>query len=416
MLDNYRKALEHPNVRAFLRVIRHGESSQDQSAYRWLFGSTPSNPKLFDSFAAHPRVKTYEKYDGQFIKNGKLDYTTAAGAYQIVGSTWDECVEALGLPDFSPESQDLAAVYLIDRRHALGDLLEGRVTDSINKLGQEWASLPSAKYGQPIVKLEEALKVYQAYGGTTGPGPAELPPVLVPPETPPQEQWQSDDPAQHSQEANAMPIPVLAPLAGSLLMGLANSLIEVFTPLAKEKITKEMARHTDKPEVAEQIATTLIESAKTLTGKTNPVAAVAAAQENPAIMAKVEVNALADLDKLLPVLDKLSSLDSEAWRAEEESRRNADERAQLAEFDQDQFLTRSIIFLLVGLLVALMVLIGIMQWLKADSGTVGTLIGLFAAAGGAVTAKFGTRYDHRYGSSRGSAASGAIVAELARRR
>ena len=213
-----------------------------------------------------------------------------------------------------------------------------------------------------------------------------------------------------------MPIPVLAPLAGSLLMGLANSLIEVFTPLAKEKITKEMARHTDKPEVAEQIATTLIESAKTLTGKTNPVAAVAAAQENPAIMAKVEVNALADLDKLLPVLDKLSSLDSEAWRAEEESRRNADERAQLAEFDQDQFLTRSIIFLLVGLLVALMVLIGIMQWLKADSGTVGTLIGLFAAAGGAVTAKFGTRYDHRYGSSRGSAASGAIVAELARRR
>lgn len=408
MLDKYRKALDHPNVRAFLRVIRHGESSQDQSAYRWLFGSTQSNPKLFDSFVAHPRVKTYEKYDGQFIKNGKLDYTTAAGAYQIVGSTWDDCVDALGLPDFSPESQDLAAAYLIDRRGALGDLLAGNITSAINRLGQEWASLPSAKYGQPTIKLEEALKVYQAYGGTTGPGSSQ-------PEMPPQEPQQSDDPAQQSQEANAMPIPVLAPIAGSLLMGLANSLIEVFTPLAKEKITKEMARHTDKPEVAEQIATTLIESAKTLTGKTNPVAAVAAAQENPAVMAKVEVDALADLDKLLPVLDKLSSLDSEAWRAEEESRRNADERARLAEVDQDQFLTRSIIFLLVGLLIALMVLIGIMQWLRADSGTVGTLIGLFAAAGGAVTAKFGTRYDHRYGSSRGSASSGAIVAELARR-
>lgn len=291
MKENYLKALAHPNVRAFLRVIRSGESSQDGSAYRWLFGSTQSNPKLFDSFASHPRVKTYEKFDGQFIKNGRLDYTTAAGAYQIVGSTWDECVAALGLPDFSPESQDIAAVFLIDRRHALGDLLEGRVTDAINKLGQEWASLPSAKYGQPTVKLEEALKVYQAYGGTTGPGA---------------EPRQSDDPAQQSQEATAMPLPALA---APLLMGLAGTLIDVFKPLVKEKFTKEMARHTDKPEVAEQIAVSLIESARALTGKSDPVAAVAAAREDPAVIAKLESSALADLDKMLPLLERLNAME-----------------------------------------------------------------------------------------------------------
>lgn len=300
MKENYLKALAHPNVRAFLRVIRSGESSQDGSAYRWLFGSTQSNPKLFDSFTSHPRVKTYEKFDGQFIKNGKLDYTTAAGAYQIVGSTWDECVAALGLPDFSPESQDIAAVFLIDRRHALGDLLEGRVTDAINKLGQEWASLPSAKYGQPTVKLEEALKVYQAYGGTTGPGA---------------EPRQSDDPAQQSQEATAMPLPALA---APFLMGLASSLIDVFTPLAKEKITKEMARHTDKPEVAEQIAATLIEGAKTLTGKTDPVAAVAAARDNPATVQKLEDSALADLDRLLPLLERLNAMEQSNIRSARE--------------------------------------------------------------------------------------------------
>lgn len=209
-----------------------------------------------------------------------------------------------------------------------------------------------------------------------------------------------------------MPIPALA---APFLMGLANSLINVFAPLAQEKITKEFGRHTDKPEVAQQIATAMIEGAKTLTGKADPVAAVAAAREDPAIIEKLQADALADLDKLMPVLDKLSTLEGDAWRAEEESRRNADERAKLNADDQDMFLTRAIVFLLVGLLVLLLVLIGVMQWLKADAGTIGTLIGLFAAAGAAVTSKFGTRYDHRYGSSRGSAAKDVITAELARR-
>ena len=210
-----------------------------------------------------------------------------------------------------------------------------------------------------------------------------------------------------------MPIPAIA---APFLMGLANSLIEVFTPLAKEKLTKEMSRHTDKPEVAAQIATTIIEGAKVLTGKPDPVSAVAAARADATIVQKLESDALADLDKLLPVLDKLTSLEQGAWAAEEESRRNADERALRAEVDQDPFLTKAIVYLLVGLLFTLMALIGVMQWLKADSGTIGTLIGLFAAAGGIVTAKFGTRFDHRYGSSRGSAAKDVITTELARRR
>jgi hypothetical protein len=198
-------------------------------------------------------------------------------------------------------------------------------------------------------------------------------------------------------------------------MGLAQSLISIFAPLAQEKITKEINRHTDKPEVGEQIAAAIVKNAQVLTSKPDPIAAVAAARENPAVVEKLQAAALADIDKLIPVLDKLTELEGASWRAEEESRRNADERASLQRDDQDEFLTKSIVGLLIGLLVALMVLIGVMQYLKADAGTIGTLIGLFAAAGGAVTAKFGTRYDHRYGSSRGSAAKDVLSAELARR-
>lgn len=180
MTQKYRDALQNANVLAFLRVIRHGESSQDEDAYRWLFGSTRSKPKTFDSFDDHPRVRTYEVYDGQFIKNGKLDFTTAAGAYQITESTWGGCSRALGLTDFSPESQDLAAVYLIDGRKALSDVLAGRVESAIDKLGQEWASLSSSMYGQPTVKLADALRVYSEYGGTfSAEAPSQEPAPVV---------------------------------------------------------------------------------------------------------------------------------------------------------------------------------------------------------------------------------------------
>lgn len=222
------------------------------------------------------------------------------------------------------------------------------------------------------------------------------------------EPWQSSDPAKYSQEGG-MPLPALA---APFLMGLANSLIGVFAPLAQEKITKEINRHTDKPQVGEQIATALIDGAKTLTGKPDPIAAVAAAREDQAIVAKLQADALADLDKLLPVLDKLNSLEGEAWRAEEESRRNADERAHLAETDQDPFLTRAIVWLLAGVLVGGSLLALALAALKVDVQTiVGALILLVGTVGG----KFGTRYDHRYGSSRGSAAKDVITAELARR-
>lgn len=166
-LNDCRAALLDPNVQAFLRVIRAGESSQDVTAYWWLYGSTVAKPILATGLADHPRVKTYEKYDGQFIKNGELDYTTAAGAYQIVASTWDSTIQtALRLPDFSPESQDLAAVYLLLFRKALDHVLAGRFEQACIACRQEWVSMPGANVGdQPTKSAASALAVFRKYGG-----------------------------------------------------------------------------------------------------------------------------------------------------------------------------------------------------------------------------------------------------------
>ena len=80
--------LSNPNVIAFLRVIRAGETSQGDEAYSTLFGGG-----RFEGFDHHPNVK---------VTSGHLT-STAAGAYQFLYGTWQEIVAALKLPDFSPK-------------------------------------------------------------------------------------------------------------------------------------------------------------------------------------------------------------------------------------------------------------------------------------------------------------------------
>lgn len=145
-----RSVLGEPNVQAILRVIRAGEGTSDADGYRRIFGG-----QLFTSFADHPRVKV-----------SKSGYTsTAAGAYQFLTSTWDETAKLMGLSDFSPASQDYAAIGRIAARGALDDVRAGRFDVAIRKIGREWASMPGSPYGQPTISLDRARNLYASAGG-----------------------------------------------------------------------------------------------------------------------------------------------------------------------------------------------------------------------------------------------------------
>lgn len=140
----------HPNVQAFLRVIRRGEGTSDENGYRRLFGG-----ELFDNFAVHPN-KTVTK----------SGYTsTAAGAFQFLFSTWRETADRMALTDFTPASQTRGAVGRIAARGALDDVKAGRFETAIRKCAKEWASLPFSPYGQPTLTLATAVSVYAATGG-----------------------------------------------------------------------------------------------------------------------------------------------------------------------------------------------------------------------------------------------------------
>lgn len=139
----------NPQVRAFLALIRYGESSNADRAYTTLYGGGQ-----FADLSQHPQ-RYFTLADGR--------RTSAAGAYQITYTTWKDLVAQYGFTDFSPATQDFAAVALIKRRGALADVLAGRFDRAIVKCRNEWTSLPGAMeqgYG-----LDKARQILLAYGG-----------------------------------------------------------------------------------------------------------------------------------------------------------------------------------------------------------------------------------------------------------
>lgn len=144
--------IAYKNIRAFLIMIQYAEGTYGKDGYKRLYGGGS-----FNDFAKHPNSKQ--------TKWGIT--STAAGAYQILSKTWNEIQPKLGLPDFSPASQDKAAIELIRRRKALDDVYAGRFAQAIAKCRKEWASLPGAGYGQNEKNVQNLLAVIKVAGGMT---------------------------------------------------------------------------------------------------------------------------------------------------------------------------------------------------------------------------------------------------------
>lgn len=152
-----RAALSHPNVQAFARVVREGESRQDDWAYRMRYGGLGKRPEYFQSFDDHPRV--YEPTVG-----GKR--SSAAGAYQATATTWDEERRKYGWPDFSPASQDEFFVARLIYRKALDAVIAGDFARACNLCKDEWTSLPGGMEANN--STSRAHLTYEKWGGKFG--------------------------------------------------------------------------------------------------------------------------------------------------------------------------------------------------------------------------------------------------------
>lgn len=170
---------EDDNIAAFLWMIRVCEGTSSSKGYQIMFtGATfdPENPKFIAT------NKYTQRFDGQPNKayqwkdhpnlpisasiSGNGITSTAAGAYQFLYSTWKECQSALGLPDFSPLSQDKACIRILKQRKALNDIMAGNFTSAIAKTNRIWASLPGSPYNQHPKEFGIALAYFKQAGGT----------------------------------------------------------------------------------------------------------------------------------------------------------------------------------------------------------------------------------------------------------
>ena len=118
-----------PNAQRWLNAISASEGTMrgGKRGYNIMFGGG-----TFDDYSRHPDT---------VIHGGRLS-SAAAGAYQFMPGTYGTVKKDLKLPDFSPSSQDQAALELIRRRGVDPDR-DPLTPENVNKLSPEWAAFPT---------------------------------------------------------------------------------------------------------------------------------------------------------------------------------------------------------------------------------------------------------------------------------
>lgn len=136
--------------------IGRGLLAISDDGYNVIVGSTVSRPDLFASYNDHPR---------KLVRLNKNLASTAAGRYQLLMRFFDFYKKALGLPDFSPSSQDAIAIQQMRECHALGDIDAGNFELAVHRVSHIWASLPGAGYGQHENDIDKLRIAFVAAGG-----------------------------------------------------------------------------------------------------------------------------------------------------------------------------------------------------------------------------------------------------------
>ena len=153
-----RNSIKNANVKAFLDVIAFAEGTSGPDGYRMMYTG-----KKFDSFSKHPDINNCAIYDGKNL------CSTAAGRYQILITTYTPLAQKLGLSDFSPESQNLAAIELLKQIGAYDDVVAGKFDSAVYRSARTWASLPTRNggsfYGQPSREIDELRNEFKKAGG-----------------------------------------------------------------------------------------------------------------------------------------------------------------------------------------------------------------------------------------------------------
>lgn len=137
------------------KVIKSGEGTLGDKGYTTQFTGTQ-----FSDMSKHPAQ----------IRSSNGLSSDAAGAYQFLSTTYNPAAKALGITDFSPQSQEKVGKYLAQQRGMNTDIVhtdKASFLKSLDKIAPEWASMPTIKtgtsyYGQGGLTPDEAWSIYNS--------------------------------------------------------------------------------------------------------------------------------------------------------------------------------------------------------------------------------------------------------------
>jgi RHS repeat-associated protein len=141
-------------IRAMLDTIAYSEGADYGTVVHGTVIRAPSHPELVGR--RNVTVTDFSDHPNALVRVGPTLTSTAAGRYQFLHRTWT----SLGLPDFTPRSQDQGAITLMRRRGMIGPLMSGDVQTAITNGNREWASLPGSPYGQGTRSMNRLVSVY----------------------------------------------------------------------------------------------------------------------------------------------------------------------------------------------------------------------------------------------------------------
>lgn len=150
-------------VIAFANMVNRFESNND---YGKLVGKGH-----FTNFADHPASLAFPAPSGWKVNKAGTNYynpatnSSAAGAPQFIFQTWKDLQSSLGLPDFSPASQDAAQAELFRQIGVIDALNANDINMALRLASTKWASLPFSNAGQNPKPLAVAVDTYNNYLG-----------------------------------------------------------------------------------------------------------------------------------------------------------------------------------------------------------------------------------------------------------
>lgn len=203
-----------------------------------------------------------------------------------------------------------------------------------------------------------------------------------------------------------------------ILISLIPEVLKLFAPRVQAEVSRATGAD---PEVSAQFMQSLVDKIAGIPVTTAPqaIAAVASVVDAPPEqqaekVAELESFSLDYIEKVAPLLDRIAAMEERDWQASEESQDRAAARYKGAEFDPAAMLT----YFAIGAVALITVFLGgwITLFLAQKAPVTVEMWAAFTGLIGWLTAKAGSIYDNRFGTTRQSAAKDVIIGELAQRR